>query len=199
MECRSDLALTDRHDQFHRLRPPSRRHRRLGFHAIGDGTVNGRQLAVTAAAAGSGLAGGVFFGFSTFVMSALRKLPPAQGIAAMQSINRQAPTPPFMTLLFGTAALSAGLGLHAVMHRDQPASPWVGIGTIAYLAAIVITAGFHVPRNDKLANFDVTTNEAAQYWTTYLTQWTTGNHLRTAACAVATVAYTCAATLSQTN
>jgi uncharacterized membrane protein len=39
------------------------------------------------AALGCGLNAGVFFAFSSFVMAALRRLPPAQGIAAMQSIN----------------------------------------------------------------------------------------------------------------
>jgi uncharacterized membrane protein len=39
------------------------------------------------AALGSGLVGGVFFAFSTFVMRALARVPAAQGIAAMQSIN----------------------------------------------------------------------------------------------------------------
>ena len=46
------------------------------------------------AALGSGLIGGVFFGFSGFVMKALARLRPAQGIAAMQSINVVAVTPP---------------------------------------------------------------------------------------------------------
>ena len=39
------------------------------------------------AALGSGLIGGVFFAFSAFVMKALARLRPDQGIAAMQSIN----------------------------------------------------------------------------------------------------------------
>ena len=55
-------------------------------------------------ALGCGLMGGVFFAFSTFVMRALARLPPAQGIAAMQSINVAAITPSFMLALFGTAA-----------------------------------------------------------------------------------------------
>ena len=38
-------------------------------------------------ALGCGLIAGVFFAFSAFVMKALALLPPAQGIAAMQSIN----------------------------------------------------------------------------------------------------------------
>jgi uncharacterized membrane protein len=45
-------------------------------------------------AVGCGLNAGVFFAFSAFVMPALKRLPPAHGIAAMQSINRLAVTPP---------------------------------------------------------------------------------------------------------
>jgi uncharacterized membrane protein len=54
-------------------------------------------------ALGCGLNGGVFFAFSSFVMPALAKLRPAQGIAAMQSINLKAVTPAFMSALLGTA------------------------------------------------------------------------------------------------
>lgn len=97
----------------------------------------------TITAVGSGLAGGVFFAFSSFVMPALRRLPSGQGIAAMQSINKQAPTPAFMTLLFGTAALSAGLGVYAVLHRDEPQAAWLLGGSVSYLASIVITGAFH--------------------------------------------------------
>jgi uncharacterized membrane protein len=54
-------------------------------------------------ALGCGLGAGALFAFSSFVMTALGRLQPAQGIAAMQSINVQAPTPVFMTALFGSA------------------------------------------------------------------------------------------------
>ncbi|GAB4198563.1 MAG: hypothetical protein Fur006_48470 [Coleofasciculaceae cyanobacterium] len=54
------------------------------------------------AALGCGLVAGVFFAFSTFVMSALARLQAAQGITAMQSINITAINPPFMVALFGT-------------------------------------------------------------------------------------------------
>ena len=40
-----------------------------------------------AAARGSGVVGGVFFAFSSFVMAALARRPAHEGIAAMQSIN----------------------------------------------------------------------------------------------------------------
>ena len=44
-------------------------------------------VATLATTLGCGLNAGVFFAFSTFVMPALKRLPAAQGIAAMQSIN----------------------------------------------------------------------------------------------------------------
>ena len=147
----------------------------------------------TAAALGSGLAGGVFFAFSSFVMPALRRLPSGQDIAAMQSINRQAPTPVFMTLLFGTAALSAGLGVHSLLRRDEPQAVWLGAGSLTYLASIVVTASFHVPRNNSLAVLDPGTAESARYWSTYLSQWTAGNHARTITCAASVVLFTIAA------
>lgn len=147
----------------------------------------------TIAGAGAGLAGGVFFAFSSFIMPALRRLPSGQGIAAMQSINKQAPTPAFMTLLFGTAALSAGLGIHAVVNRDEPQALFLGTGSLTYLASIVMTAGFHIPRNNTLDAVDAGAPESARYWTTYVSQWTAGNHVRTLTCAASAVLFTIAA------
>jgi uncharacterized membrane protein len=154
--------------------------------------MNGRPLAIGAAAIGSGLVGGVLFAFSSFVMPALRRVPPAHGISAMQSINRQAPTFAFMALIGGTAVLSAGVGLLAALQRDEPGAGWVGAGTVSYLVALAITGGFHIPRNDRLAGFDATTPEASQYWSTYLTEWTAGNHVRTAFCIIAAASFTMA-------
>ena len=55
-------------------------------------------------ALGGGLMAGFFFAFSDCVMNALVRLPAAQGIAAMQSINVVAPNPLFMAGFLGTAA-----------------------------------------------------------------------------------------------
>ena len=44
-------------------------------------------VATFLAAIGSGLIAGVFFAFSTFVMRALGRRPPTEGMAAMQAIN----------------------------------------------------------------------------------------------------------------
>ena len=52
------------------------------------------------AALGCGPIAGVFFAFSAFVMSALARLPPREGMAAMQSVNVAAVKPSFMAAFF---------------------------------------------------------------------------------------------------
>ena len=51
-------------------------------------------------ALGSALVAGIFFAFSTFVMKALGRLQPEQGIAAMQAINVTVLNPWFFTVFF---------------------------------------------------------------------------------------------------
>ena len=57
------------------------------------------------AALGTGLMAGFFFAFSDTVMGALRRLPQAAGISAMQSINVVVLNPLFFAVFFGTAAV----------------------------------------------------------------------------------------------
>ena len=64
----------------------------------------------TAALLGSALVGGIFFAFSSFVMKALARVPAAEGIAAMQSINVVVLNPSFLSAFIGTAVLSLGAG-----------------------------------------------------------------------------------------
>ena len=51
-----------------------------------------------ACAVGSAAAAGAFFTFSDFTMKGLRSMRPAEGAAAMQAINKAAPSPLFMLL-----------------------------------------------------------------------------------------------------
>ena len=132
-----------------------------------------------AAAVGAGVAGGVFFAFSTFVMKALADLPPANGVAAMQSINRRAPSPWFMALLFGTAALCVALVVSAILRWDEASAPYQLAGGLIYLVAIVLTIAYHVPRNDALALVDPASDGAAAAWSRYLAEWVPWNHVRT--------------------
>ena len=62
-----------------------------------------------AAAIGSAVVAGIFYGFSTFIMAALGRIPPEQGISAMQSINITVLNPAFFLAFFGTAALCLAL------------------------------------------------------------------------------------------
>jgi uncharacterized membrane protein len=114
------------------------------------------------AALGCGLNAGVFFTFSSFVMTALRRLPAAQGIAAMQSINVVAVTPVFMTALFGTAVACIALPVAALFELDEPFAGWLIGGGVLYIAGTIgLTIGYHVPRNKVLATVDPNSPDAA--------------------------------------
>lgn len=132
------------------------------------------------AALGCGLVGGVFFAFSTFVMRALGRLPPAQGIAAMQAINVAAPTPPFMTALFGTALCCIVVAIAAVSTREGLDAILPLTGAVVYLAGtVVVTMAFNVPRNDALAQVEPLSAGEEGHWHRYLAEWTAWNHVRT--------------------
>ena len=68
-------------------------------------------IAIVTAALGSGLIAGLFFAFSTFIMKALALRPPAEGMAAMVSIDRVILRSLFMPVFFGTALLSAVIAI----------------------------------------------------------------------------------------
>lgn len=145
------------------------------------------------AAVGCGLSGGAFFAFSAFVMPALGRLPAAQGIAAMQSVNKLAVTPAFMTALFGTALACAVLAVWAGLAAGQPGVAWALGGTLLYLAgAIAVTIAASVPLNDALAAVDPAGAGASGHWDGYLSRWTAWNHVRAVAAIGAAVLLTAA-------
>jgi uncharacterized membrane protein len=131
------------------------------------------------AAVGAGVSGGVFFGFSTFVMKALGRLPDAEAISAMKAINKAAPSPLFMLALFGTGAVSIALSVVALRHLDQSWAAYVLVASALYLVAITLTMAYHVPRNDALALVDPTSPGAARARAQYHSPWTAWNHVRT--------------------
>jgi uncharacterized membrane protein len=148
---------------------------------------------ILATALGCGLNAGVFFAFSSFVMKALARLPPAQGIAAMQSINVRAVTPWFMTAFFGTAALCVLLVIAAVLRWSEPGAVWLLVGSLLYLVgSIGVTMAFNVPRNNALATVAPESAEGVGLWARYVTDWTAWNHVRTGACLAAAAALTMA-------
>ena len=149
------------------------------------------RLLTIAAALGCGLVAGVFFAFSTFVMPALARLPPAQGVAAMQAINLEAINRWLMGALFGTAAACLALAVRAVLGWGEPGAGLRLAGGLAYLlGAILVTAACNVPRNEALAPLPPGSEEAARRWAAYLRGWTGWNHVRTLASLAAAAAFT---------
>lgn len=142
------------------------------------------------AAVAAGIVAGVFFAFSTFVMPALRRLPDARGLAAMQAINRAAPASPlFMLALMGTGVLCAVLGVVALTRLDQPAARYVLAGCVLYLSVVAVTGAYHVPRNDALGLLDPAAGGSPAAWRHYLAGWTAWNHVRSLASLAATVLF----------
>ena len=72
------------------------------------------------AALGNGLMAGMFFAFSVFIMTALGRLPPDHGIAAMQSINIVILNPMFLSVFMGTAAICIVLTIPSFMRWSEP-------------------------------------------------------------------------------
>jgi uncharacterized membrane protein len=131
------------------------------------------------AAVGAGVSGGVFFAFSTFVMRGLGHLPGAEGISAMNAINKAAPNPLFMLALFGTGAVSTALSIVALRHLDEPWATYLVIGSALYLVCVGVTLAYHVPHNDALARIDPRAPNAGNAWSRYHSPWTAWNHVRT--------------------
>ena len=142
------------------------------------------------AALGSGLVGGVFFAFSTFVMKALSRLPAPEGVAAMQSINITVLNVWFMGAFFGTAAACMVALISSMLRWHEPGSAYLLAGALLYLAgSILVTILFNVPRNDALAALAPTDPAAARLWADYLGSWTAWNHVRTAASLLAAASF----------
>jgi uncharacterized membrane protein len=142
-------------------------------------------------AVGTGTAAGAFFTFSTFTIAGLKRLSPAQGAAAMQAINKAAPTPLFMLLLFGTGVACLILMIQSAVQLQAPGSKYRLVACALYIVGVVVlTVGYHVPRNNILDALDPTSAEGIAYWATYLEEWVRMNHVRTIAPLMAAVLLT---------
>lgn len=134
------------------------------------------------AALGSSLIAGVFFAFSSFVMKALARIPQAEGMAAMQSINVAVLNPVFLSVFVGTAALCVIAIVFSWLRWNQPGAVYLLAGGLLYLIGnFLVTMVFNVPRNDALAAVAPADPGSARLWASYLSSWTAWNHVRTAA------------------
>ena len=138
--------------------------------------------ATLAAAVGCGLVAGIFYAFSSFVMGALGRLPPAQGIEAMQAINIAVINRSFMLAFFGTAVLCCALLVAAYLRWNDGSGQLLVLGSLLYLAGTIgVTVAFNVPLNNALAAVRPETADAASLWAHYRERWTMWNTVRTVA------------------
>jgi uncharacterized membrane protein len=119
-------------------------------------------------AIGCGVMAGVYFAFSTFIMTALARTGPGPGVAAMNAINVEIVKSLFMPLFLGTTLL-----VIACFRLGEPgAAAMLADGAIYVLGMFAATAVFNVPLNDALAAADPSSAEEAALWTRYLSDWT---------------------------
>ena len=141
-------------------------------------------------AIGSGIMGGVYFAFSFFITASFARIEQSEGIAAMQSINRVIVRSLFFPLFFGTTLASAALAVLALMQWEAPGSAIMFAGGLIYVVGMfVCTAAGNVPLNNALDAVDPQSDAAVPVWENYLEKWTRLNHVRTAACVIASILF----------
>lgn len=135
-----------------------------------------------ASALGSGLIAGLFFAFSTSVMTALARLPAEQGITAMQSINITILNPLFSLVFMGTALACVTLGIVSFLQLGTASATYLLAGSLLYFVGVfLVTIVFNVPLNNALATVVPGSSKGANLWTHYLSSWVPWNHVRTIA------------------
>ena len=142
------------------------------------------------AALGCGLLAGLYFAFSTFIMTALRRIDQASGVSAMNAIDSTILRSLFMPLFFGTTLASLVLAVMALFRWSEPGATAMLAGGLIYVAGMFLcTMFFNVPLNNALAAVDPASAEAASVWARYLHDWTRWNHVRTIASTAARTLY----------
>src|ERR1700730_14445791 len=142
------------------------------------------------AALGAGLTAGLLFAFSAFVMDALARLPPDQGIAAMQSINVAVLNPLFGTVFFGTAVMCVVLAVAAFFRWGEAGAIYLVAGSLLYLVGTIgVTIALNVPLNDALVAVAPNSTEGAGLWMRYIVSCTVWNHVRTVAALTALASF----------
>ena len=141
-------------------------------------------------AVGCGLLAGLYFAFSTFIMTALGRIDQAHGVAAMNAINSTILRSLFMPLFFGTTLASLVLAVIGLFRWGEPgAAAMLAAGLIYVPGMFLCTMFFNVPLNNALAAVDPTRGADASVWARYLDRWTLWNHVRTIASTAACALY----------
>jgi uncharacterized membrane protein len=141
-------------------------------------------------ALGCGVMAGVYFAFSTFIMTSLGRLDQATGIASMNAINVDIVRSLFMPLFFGTTLAGATLVMMGAPRFGEPAATSMLAGGGLYvLGMFAVTMAFNVPLNNALAAVQPSAPEAVAVWASYLKDWVFWNHVRTIASVVSSALF----------
>lgn len=125
---------------------------------------------------------GIYFAFSTFIMSSLSAIEKVSGMSAMQSINDVILKSPFMILFFGTTILSIFFIVYGFLNlEDVNYLIIMCAGLVYFIGMFLCTIFFNVPLNNTLKDAKNNTDEGQLFWDEYLHTWTRWNHLRTVA------------------
>lgn len=148
-------------------------------------------------AIGCGLLAGVYFAFSTFIMTALDRAGQAAGIAAMNAISTTIMRSLFLPLFLATSLISLLLvGVALFRWGESDALPMLCGGIIYVVGMFLVTMVFTEPLNRALAVVDPTSASGAEVWSGYLQDWTPWNHVRTIASTAAATLFIHAITVS---
>ena len=141
-------------------------------------------------AVGCGLLAGLYFAFSTFVMTALGRIDQAAVISAMNAINRAIVQSLFLPVFMGSTLTCLALAVLAPFLWDEPgAVMWLAGGVLYVVGMFAVTVVFNVPLNNALAAVQPASGEAGVLWARYLADWTWWNHVRTVASTLAFVLF----------
>lgn len=136
-------------------------------------------LAVSTAAL-TAVNGGVFFGFSTFVVPAARRLTAVEAVHAFQAMNVTVPRSLYLPVF-----LLSGLGgaATAIAALVSGGSGWLMAGGATAFAGFVVSFAVNIPRNNAIDT--VTDADAVAGWRAFVGPWAAANHVRTLLCFVA--------------
>ncbi|MEM9734654.1 MAG: anthrone oxygenase family protein [Pseudomonadota bacterium] len=127
-------------------------------------------------------AAGFFYAYSISVMVGLDAAPAKAAIEAMQGINREVTNVWFALSFFGAPLYALIALLLCLLTKNRAAAAWVFMAFAIYMSGTFgVTVSQNVPRNEALALVNATDTSAdlETIWTTYSSQWTAWNHIRT--------------------
>jgi uncharacterized membrane protein len=135
-----------------------------------------------AGAVGCGLMAGLMLAFSTAVMPGLARRPPAEGMAAMQSMNSAILNPVFGVVFGGTSLVCLALLVSAPFTTEHPGAGWRALGALLFLVGVfLVTSAVNVPLNEAIDKVDPTALDAPTEWARFQSRWVPWNHLRAVA------------------